>query len=319
MSALTTDPIAQRLRTLTQESPDLKDAAQVYATILPLIRDADLDVETVEMTDEQARAKLAQGLPLLRDVDLALDVQAARDLMIRLASALEQVRAEAQPQKRRAAWLRGKTPDPAALYESAHSGDDAVLRAAAARQIRLALEESRLDMNALLPHVTAGDSGFITSLAQSLKLDPNLLWTLAQNSVKPALRAWQRQLTPLAKGVTWHRENCFVCGAAATLGELQGNDQEKHLRCGRCGADWQFPRMQCMFCGNVDHKTLGYLYPESQREKMRVDVCDMCRGYLKVISAFSPTPTDLLAAEDLATLHLDYIAQERGYARVAVQ
>ena len=45
-------------------------------------------------------------------------------------------------------------------------------------------------------------------------------------------------------------------------------------------------------------------------------MCDECGGYLKVSAAFSPTPVELLPVEDLATVHLDYIAQERGYARV---
>jgi len=52
---------------------------------------------------------------------------------------------------------------------------------------------------------------------------------------------------------------------------------------------------------------------------MRVEVCDKCNGYLKVVSSFAPSPPEMLPVEDLATLHLDYIAQERGYARVMVQ
>ncbi|MDE3090351.1 MAG: formate dehydrogenase accessory protein FdhE, partial [Chloroflexota bacterium] len=259
------------------------------------------------------------GLPLLHEVDLRLDERAARDLMVRIARALEEAHTEAPPQKHRAPWRRGKVPDAAALFGSAHAGDGAALRAAAAREIRLALEEDRIEMGALLSRVAGGDSPFVTALAQGLKLDAGLTWTLAQNSFKPALRAWQRQLAPLAQGVTWHKGYCFVCGGAATLGELQGNDQEKHLRCGQCGADWQFPRLQCMYCGNQDHRTFGYLYPESQGDTMRVEICDNCHGYLKIINAFSPTPPESLAVQDLATLHLDYIAQERGYARVALQ
>jgi len=48
-----------------------------------------------------------------------------------------------------------------------------------------------------------------------------------------------------------------------------------------------------------------------------VEVCDRCKGYLKVIVSFTPTPADLLPIEDLATLHLDYIAQAHGYKRAA--
>ena len=48
---------------------------------------------------------------------------------------------------------------------------------------------------------------------------------------------------------------------------------------------------------------------------MRVEVCDLCHGYIKVISAYSPTLPEMLAIEDLATLHLDYIAQANGCSR----
>ncbi len=41
----------------------------------------------------------------------------------------------------------------------------------------------------------------------------------------------------------------------------------------------------------------------------------MCGGYLKEISSFTPTPPEMLVVEDLATLHLDFIAQQMGYVK----
>jgi formate dehydrogenase accessory protein FdhE len=168
-----------------------------------------------------------------------------------------------------------------------------------------------------LPLLSAGESGPVNTAAKRLQLDPGLLMTLLQNAIKPALRAWRRRLSPLAKSVWWDKGICFVCGAPATLAELQGNDQAKHLRCGACGADWQVRRMQCAQCGNEDHKTQHYLYAEGQRDTMRVEVCDACKGYIKVIASFSPLPTELIPIEDLATIHLDVLAQKQGYVRMA--
>src|SRR5512136_1347046 len=85
------DPIVQRLRALVQDSPDLKDAAELYEAILPLLRDADLHVGTISLTPEQARAKIEKGSPLLHDVDLELDVESMRELMIKLAAAVEAI------------------------------------------------------------------------------------------------------------------------------------------------------------------------------------------------------------------------------------
>ncbi len=297
-STNTVDPIVQRLRALMKESPDLKDAAQLYQAIVPLLRDADLHVGTISLTPEQVRAKMEAGVPLLRDLDLDLDVEAVHELMIKLASAVETASKKNSWHKLRLPWLKTSSePD------------------SAARRIRLALEENRLDMSALLPHIAAGESGPITSAAQNVNLDPGLLMTLAQNALKPALRAWYRQLTPLIKGIPWRKGSCFVCGADATLAELQENNQTKHLRCGSCGADWQFPRLVCLHCGNEDPDTQRHLSAEGLQEKMRVEVCDKCHGYLKVINAFAPALPEMLTVEDLATLHLDYIAEAHGYAR----
>jgi hypothetical protein len=315
----TVDPVTQRLETLVQISPDLKDAAQVYAALLPLLREQDLHISPISMTVEQAREKLQAGLPLLHNLDLELDYAAAGVLMAQMARGLEAPDGEARPAKR--GWRRphDQEPDRLALYEHARAGDTAKLRAAAARQIRVALEQGRLDPSVLLPHVAGGEGEYVTALAESLQLDPGLVWTLAQNALKPALYAWCCQLSPLTEGVDWRRGYCPICGSAATLAELRGNDQSKHLRCALCGADWPFPQLQCMYCGNEDHSTLSYFYPDGEREKQRIEVCDKCGGYLKVIAAFSPIPVQVLPIEDLATLHLDYIAQERGYARVQVR
>jgi Protein involved in formate dehydrogenase formation len=298
----THDPIAQRLCALAHESPDLKAAAQLYEAVLPVLRSADLRVAPVAMTSAGVRSKMEKGLPLLSDLDLELDAAAARELMLRLARAVEALGEKNPRYTLRLPWRRASQK-----------------RDSAAGRIRLAIEERRLDPGAFLPLITANERMLVTAAAQDLNLDPDLVWTLAQNALKPALRAWCRQLTPLAEGVPWHKGSCFVCGAAATLGELQENDQVKHLRCGQCGADWTFRRLQCMYCGNEDQKTLGCLYQENRHEQRRVEVCERCKGYLKVIPAFAPAAVELLTVEDLETLPLDYIAQKRGYARGVVQ
>jgi FdhE protein len=300
----TDDPIVERLRALARECPDLKDAARIYEAVLPLLRDADLQVVPVSLTCEEARGKLEKGLPLLPGLDLELNEKAVCDLVLRLARSIETIGEIENPYG----------SDRADISEGARKDGDAMLPEAA-RRVRLALEESKIDFSALLAHIAADEPGFIESAARDLQIDPRLLWILARNALKPALHAWRRQLTPLAEGIQWERGYCFICGAEATLGELRENGQAMHLRCGQCGADWQSRRLRCIFCGNEDHGTLSCFYREDQLERMRVEVCDICRGYLKVITSFSPTPPEMLPVEDLATLHLDYVAQERGYDR----
>ena len=83
--------------------------------------------------------------------------------------------------------------------------------------------------------------------------------------------------------------------------------------------DWAFQRMKCVYSGHEDHRTLGYLFVEGRREKMWAEVYEQCRGYLKVIPSFTANSATILAVEDLATVHLDYIAHGHGYRRVEVR
>ena len=182
--------------------------------------------------------------------------------------------------------------------------------------IRSALEGDRLILEELLGHVADGDYPLLAARAEEQALDPLLLWTLAQSALKPTLRDWCGELSPLVHAAgAWEKACCFICGAPASLGELQGNEQAKHLRCGRCGADWLIRRLQCIYCGNEDPSHLGILSPEGRRENVRVEVCDKCHGYLKVVARFAPCSPEELAVEDLSTLYLDCLAQERGYRR----
>jgi FdhE protein len=291
--------VQRRLRAVMDDSPDLKETARLYGMILPLVHDADLHVTPVSISPKEARTKIEKGLPLLYDVELELDILAVRELMIRLAQAVETSRMRGQMVRLPGAPASSE-PD-----------------AATAQQVRLALENDALKVGDLIPKVAAGEKDVVTSETQRLQLDADLVWMLAQSAIKPALYMLCRQLTPLVAGIPWRRGICYVCGADATLGELRDNNLAKHLRCGRCGADWLYRRLQCMYCGNEDHRTLGYLYDESQHDRMRVEVCDACKGYLKVITTFSATPPEMLPVEDLATLHLDFIAQQHGYVRAA--
>ncbi len=277
------DPLIRHLHAVVRQSPDLKEAAKFYEIVLPLLRDAEGLLAPVSFSMDQVRAKLAGGTPLLQGIELEFDRDKMHGLMCRMATALGNNGGKSRGQYRR---------------------------------IRRALEEERLDTGPLLAAITADPDGAVASAAQDLQVDPGRIRALVHNALKPSLRLLCRQFTPLVDGISWERGYCFVCRSGAALGELQDHHLRKHLRCGQCGADWTFPRLRCSYCGNDDHHTLSLLYPDPWNGKMWVEVCDRCKGYLKVIVSFAPTPADRLPIEDLATLHLDYIAQAHGYRRV---
>ena len=276
------DPLGRRLGALVREWPDLAEAAEIYRVTLPLLRNVRPITAPIPLTEDQARRKLAEGRYLLHGITLVFDHGGAREVMLDLARNLEET---------------GRV---------------------AVSPIRSALEGDRLDLEELLGHVSEGDYPSLAARAEAQELDPPLLWTLVQSALKPTLRAWCVELTPLVRTAgAWEKACCFICGAPASLGELQGNEQARHLRCGQCGADWLIRRLQCVYCGNEDPSLLGVLSPEGRRENVRVDVCDKCHGYLKVVAAFAPGSPEELAVEDLSTLYLDCLAQARGYRRAS--
>ena len=61
---------------------------------------------------------------------------------------------------------------------------------------------------------------------------------------------------------------------------------------------------------------MKYLYAEEEKG-YRIDVCDKCKKYIKTVDSREITREVILPVEDIATLHLDIIAEEEGYKREA--
>jgi FdhE protein len=277
----TTDPLVHRLHEIADQAPYLARIARLYSAILPLLREADPGDVSAFMSQDAVREKLAQGQYLLQDLDREIDFPAVAGLLLRLAAAAEKAGENVNTAKLQA-WI----------------------------------EEHEGNAGMILQDVLEGKGRMHAQVAEQLGMDAGIFQALVQNALKPDLRAWGRQLAPLAADMKWDRGSCFVCGSEPVLAELQGNNQDKHLRCGVCGADWRVQRLSCPRCGNEDHRSLKTFIEDDDPRKARIESCERCMTYLKVIPAFSPTPVDMLPVEDLATIHLDAIAREQGYRRI---
>lgn len=275
------DLLLQRLNEIASQSPPLAHVARLYGAVLPLLREGPSAIP-VSLSQDAAREKLEKGLHLLHNLDVELDIPPISGLLVRLAAAVEMAGEEVDA-NRLQAWIRDH-------------------------------EEYFVNV---MQNVLVTDGRPPADAVEQLGMDAAVFRTLAQSALKPTLRAWRLQLAPLAAGITWNRGSCFVCGSSPVFGELQGNAQALHLRCGSCGADWEHPRLACVFCGNDDHRTRNCLFRAGEHRNAHVEACDRCKRYLKIIPAFSPTPVDMLPVEDLATLDLDHIAMERGYTKLS--
>ena len=87
----------------------------------------------------------------------------------------------------------------------------------------------------------------------------------------------------------------------------------RYSLCSYCACQWRVDRLSCSVCGNKNQGSLQYFCGEGE-EAHRVDLCDACHHYIKTIDYRSLEESDP-SLEDLATLHLDVVAVQKGYTR----
>jgi len=269
----------ERLDQLAEASPSLHEAAALQGAILSTIHAAPPEVGTVALTQELAAEKLRDGVPLLRGERLPLNVPAIEATILRLCKTVRDL-------------------------ESAPGIVD---------EIAAAINGQALQVEVLVQAVLDGRLTAIHERAAELGVDGQMLSTLLRFSLFPVLLQFATQLAVLQAVAPWQRGYCPICGSWPLLGEHRGLEQMRYLRCGLCAAEWAVDRLLCPYCGSRNHEDLGYLHVEGEDQKRAV-TCESCRGYIKILATLVPIPPIELAVHDLATIHLDMAALERGYA-----
>jgi FdhE protein len=171
-----------------------------------------------------------------------------------------------------------------------------------------------LDAVALVEASVNGQDHAIERFAAEIEVAPEALATVGNVAAMPLLQGLRRRFVG-AIPPGWEQGRCPICGAWAALAERRGLERERRLRCGRCGADWPLPALQCAFCGETNHEALGVLTPEGASEASQIETCDRCRGALKSLATLRAWAADEVALADLASVELDLAAIERGYGR----
>ena len=87
----------------------------------------------------------------------------------------------------------------------------------------------------------------------------------------------------------------------------------RYSLCSYCGCQWRIDRLSCSVCGGKEQGALHYFYGEGE-DACRIDLCDACHHYIKTIDYRNLEESDP-CLEDLATLHLDLLAAQKGYRR----
>jgi FdhE protein len=138
-----------------------------------------------------------------------------------------------------------------------------------------------------------------------------LLWAVLARQLRPVIDAFAQWRDE----DRWLRNYCPTCGDPPAMAQLTGQDpgRLRLLSCGSCRTRWRYRRMGCPFCENPDNHRLSVVGVEGERP-LRIDFCESCRGYLKTYDGQGSE--DVMLA-DWTSLHLDFIARDRGLQRRA--
>ena len=133
-----------------------------------------------------------------------------------------------------------------------------------------------------------------------------------EESLRPALEKVVEKYGKSIAKTAWAEGYCPICGKEPKIGEIREEEGRRFLFCTQCGFEWRFMRIKCPFCGNEEQQTLAYFSIEGE-ERYRVDVCNECKRYIKTVDFRETKEEANLDVEDIATLHLDMLANEEGY------
>lgn len=112
------------------------------------------------------------------------------------------------------------------------------------------------------------------------------------------------------------RSVCPACGCLP-LGSVIGAHADatglRYAQCSLCGVQWNVTRASCLACSAGEDR-VGYHSIEGDKGPMQAEGCDECQTYFKLLRRDHDGRADL-TADDLASLALDVLLDEAGFAR----
>lgn len=110
---------------------------------------------------------------------------------------------------------------------------------------------------------------------------------------------------------------CPCCGSTPVAGVITASGDSpgaRYLHCSLCATAWNHVRTICITCGQSQHLSLEGI--EGDDGVVKAETCNDCHTYAKMIYLAKDTRADAVA-DDLASLGLDVLVAEAGWARHA--
>jgi FdhE protein len=111
---------------------------------------------------------------------------------------------------------------------------------------------------------------------------------------------------------------CPCCGFLPVASVVRGGGEVANLRylhCALCNTEWNLVRVKCTACDANDGISYRHLDTGDGKgaDAVRAETCEACKSYLKIVYQEKGLVDPV--ADDLATLALDILVDEAGYAR----
>ena len=185
----------------------------------------------------------------------------------------------------------------------------------ASAQALQGLVDQDAQVDALFDHLLKGDDAYFNDLASNLQADKAAIAFMAYHSIRPSLLVCAEQLAGYLEAEReLNTRQCSVCGHLPGMAVFD-KEGKRELSCSFCEHRWPVRRLFCSYCGETDANQLQYFFSELESE-YRIDVCNHCHHYLKTIDTRKTDRPVYLPLEQVASLHLDLNAQEKGYQSV---
>jgi len=274
------DRLNERIQQIKKKRPGYGKILDFYQSIKEAQEkaNASLTIDSIPLGKEWKELLSKEGFALIRKEDFPLDIESS----VKLFETLCQVGRHANPH----------------LAEQLE-------------KIQGAIDDKRIDLKKLLSGGSMEQR--MEEIVEELGLDKHVLLFLIQSSIRPSIEAGVEQLRSELEPETWRKGYCPVCGSLPSLSLLKEEVGKRYLLCSYCGYPWRIDRIFCPFCENKDQESLHYFYGEREKTH-RIDLCDKCHQYIKTIDCRNLQESDPVL-EDLATLHLDLLASQKGFKK----
>jgi FdhE protein len=108
---------------------------------------------------------------------------------------------------------------------------------------------------------------------------------------------------------------CPVCASPPVAGVVLGDDKLRYLCCSLCGSEWNLARIQCWSCRATGG--IRFFGVANDPGGTKAEACSACGAYVKLFYREQMPAAEPLA-DDVASLTLDLLAAQEGWARSGV-